>query len=52
MLRKAFHPQTFLLFHSKCSSDPPTHSPTKFSEEPLKIIIYYVFFIILKAIDN
>ena len=25
MLRKAFHPQTFLLFHPKCSSDPPSH---------------------------
>jgi hypothetical protein len=25
MLRKAFHPQTFLLFHPKCSSYPPSH---------------------------
>ena len=23
--RKAFHPQTFLLFHPKCSSYPPSH---------------------------
>ena len=26
MLRKAFHPQTFLLFHPKCSSSPHSHT--------------------------